>query len=241
MAKRTRFDTTTCACPVIRHEHGTLAFYNKHACGCDPCRDAHAERARVQRRRKAYGTYQTLAIPNLAARRRVQALMTQGWSMRFLSSSLDMSGERLGIILRTQAGISRAKDAAITALDDELWDKCPSERTKGERIAARRTRAFAQRRGYASPLCWDDDTITDPDALPDRGDPDADVFDTVAVDYLVGGRRDIALTKPERHEAIRRLHEIGLTDSEIGRRIGMHHDAVTNTRLRHGIRRAAAA
>jgi hypothetical protein len=94
--------------------------------------------------------------------------------------------------------------------------------------------------GWLPPLAWDDDTIDDPDAVPNRTCDEAGI-DFVMVDRLCsghaqfkspgGGRPDPA----EVIEAVRLLTARGLTDGEIGDRIGRSKEAVLKVRARAGI------
>lgn len=96
--------------------------------------------------------------------RRLRALVAIGWSQ----SSL---GARLGIIpsnttplfdgSRRSVQVSTAR--AVAALYEELWDQPgPSTRARND----------AGRKGWTPPLAWDDDTIDDPTATADLGEPD---------------------------------------------------------------------
>lgn len=145
--------------------HGTVTRYCT-GCRCDECRAAHAARARWRRRMHAYGRAVPKSIPNVGARRRIEALQTLGWSMRDLSRKLGKHPDRLSVSLKNYDGISPANHAAVAALYDQLWDTPAPQRTKGERISARRTIANAARHGYLPPLVWDDDEIDDPAAQP---------------------------------------------------------------------------
>lgn len=146
--------------------HGNETRYCA-GCRCDDCRAAHAAGARRRRRMKAYGRHVPKSIPNSGARRRVQALMRIGWSMRAQSRMLGWHPDRLCVMLSSYDGISPRNHARVSALYDRLWDKPAPQRTKGERIAANRTIAAAIRLGYLPPLAWDDEEIdTAPAARP---------------------------------------------------------------------------
>lgn len=145
--------------------HGTPRGYDE-GCRQPCCRAAHAARARARRRAVAYGQHTPRSVPNIGARRRVEALMRLGWSMRQQSRMLGWHADRLTIMFNNQRGISPANLARITALYDRLWNVTPQQTTKGERVSVRRTVALAERQGFQPPLAWDDDEIDNPDARP---------------------------------------------------------------------------
>lgn len=144
-----------------------------HSAGCrrPECRTAHAEGARRRRRLVAYGQWTPQSVPNIGARRRIEALQRLGWSMRELSRMLDCHPDRLSVLFLTQTGISPRNHQRVAALYDELWDRPAPQRTKGERISARRAMNRAADLDYAPPLAWNDDEIDDPAARPQRCDP----------------------------------------------------------------------
>lgn len=154
---------------MIDRSHGTPRRYDI-GCRCNPCRAAHAQRARDYRRRVAYGRQVPKSIPNVGTQRRIEALQTLGWSMRSLSRMLGFHPDRLSVMLTAQAGVSPRNAARVAELYDRLWDKPAPTRTKGERITASRTKATATRNGYLPPLAWDDDEIDDPAAQPHTPD-----------------------------------------------------------------------
>lgn len=114
---------------------------------------------------------QTGFVPNIGARRRIQALMAIGYRHQDLTPQLGFS---TGTLLH-QIGewISKAKHDAVAALYEELWD------TPGPAPATSRVRI--EKAGYAPPMAWDDDTIDDPNAEPDLGEKQLKK-DTIAED-----------------------------------------------------------
>lgn len=218
--------------------HGTENRYNT-GCRCQPCRSAHAAGARQRRRMKAYGQWTPRSVPNTGARRRVEALACLGWSMRSLSRMLGWHADRLQVLLSSYDGVSPANHARICALYDRLWDKPAPQRTKGERISARRAIAIAQRLGYKPPLAWDDDTIDDPAARPALANSHGRTFvDRVAVEEAKFGR-PVRLTPDERRIAVAELTAAGYTAQEIADRVGV--TARTAVRTRSRVRRERTA
>lgn len=100
-----------------------------------------------------------------AARRRLQALVANGWSVEALAGRLRMSRRNTSFVM-TRARITAKTDRAVASLYNELWDVPPDESTPQARKTALRARLHAQRRGWPPPLAWDDDRIADPDAEP---------------------------------------------------------------------------
>lgn len=98
-------------------------------------------------------------VPNIGARRRVQALMAIGWRHQDLSPRLGFVSTNL--IHQQGDWITQRKHQAVKDLYDQLWNKPRPEDV--------RSRNRAAKAGYAPPLAWDDETIDDPAATPDLG------------------------------------------------------------------------
>lgn len=103
--------------------------------------------------------------------RRLQGMNAKGISFRFLGSEL---GHTQGIYLSAVARGERGTEQGLTfdLIEDvkALYEKYSSvdPLTLGHRKSAVvRLQAESQRRGWAPPACWDDDTIDDPNAIPD--------------------------------------------------------------------------
>jgi hypothetical protein len=99
------------------------------------------------------------SVPAIGARRRLQALMVMGWRHQDLAP---MAGFRTAN-LNHQPGdwISKQKHEAVKELYDRIWNvQGPAGKQSLTRIA---------KAGYAPPLAWDDDTIDNPNAVPDLG------------------------------------------------------------------------
>lgn len=103
-------------------------------------------------------------IDATGTRRRVQALMTLGWTVVQIAAEAGLNAGALGRVLRrnrVHAGTARAVRDAYRA----MWDRLPPCETRYERVSVTRTRGRAARLGWAPPLAWDDD-IDDPAASP---------------------------------------------------------------------------
>ena len=100
------------------------------------------------------------------SQRRLQALVAIGWTTREITHR--MGGKDHGTVTDITSAnnttIRRATAERIKAIFDELWDQPGPSRISAQRAA---------KRGWLVPLAWDDDTIDDPAATPDLGEPDA--------------------------------------------------------------------
>lgn len=98
-------------------------------------------------------------VPNIGGRRRIQALMAMGWRHQDLTPLLGLN--TANIIHQQGDWFTKRKHDAIKDLYDRLWDK------RGPATALSINRVI--KAGYAPPLAWDDETIDDPKAQPNRG------------------------------------------------------------------------
>ena len=204
-------------CPP-HHRHGkTLTCGTAHSCDCSDCREAVRDYAYWRTHMHASGRSHLIdsLVPSTGTRRRIQALMTLGWSQSRLAV-------RMG---RTQATVSswftndyvkRSTHNTVARLYTELSDTRPTARTTADRMSINRTIALATRRGWARPIDWDDiDTDPAPHLNPTTPD-DVTIVDTVAVELATEGAH-VTLTTAERHAAVRVLHARGYSDTEIAR------------------------
>lgn len=102
--------------------------------------------------------------------RRVQALHTLGWSVAKIAERAGLDRARLDRTLHGGDTLVETRDA-VAAAYDALWATPAPTGTKWERIAASAARNTATRNRWAPPLAWDDDTIDNPEATPDLGEP----------------------------------------------------------------------
>jgi len=144
--------------------HGTTAGFHqgcRQAC-CNAARARYEKEGRVLRSQGM-----TRIVDATGAQRRIRALMRIGWTSTDIAKVAGWPERNYVLrILNGQKGkptrqVSRATDQAIRRAYDLL-----SMRTPPSSPARARTRALAERRGYPSPLAWDDDVIDDPQARP---------------------------------------------------------------------------
>jgi hypothetical protein len=102
--------------------------------------------------------------------RRLQALVAIGWPTPELGRRL---GRRNGDFdeLLAQEKVSSTVAVSVSSLYEQLWDCPPPAGSERERTEVGQARAYAQERGWAPPMAWDDELnpIDDPAAEPDFG------------------------------------------------------------------------
>lgn len=95
-------------------------------------------------------------------RRRVQALGVMGYGWDYLGQRLGgIAGTNVGALINERSWVYRETAEKIMALYDEL-SMIPPPDTRATKIAKTRL----SRRGWVSPLAWEDEMIDDPNALP---------------------------------------------------------------------------
>jgi hypothetical protein len=158
-------------------------------------------------------------------RRRTEALMLRGFTLRMLAGRCGVSEDRMGSRLRSDR-VRAQLVRAVRGVYDELWDKQPEDYGIAPHFAARQRR-IAVGRGYVSALAWDDDTIDDPAAVPalDAERPAGRSDDVAVARWLAG--ESIVLDAVGRRAVITHLMEwSALTIDEIGERLGIEGAAV---------------
>jgi lambda repressor-like predicted transcriptional regulator len=154
---------------LSRYKHGP----DEHGmpgrgCRCAVCNAANLAYRRRRDRLIAYGQWAGLD-PAAGTRRRLQALVFNGWSVRQLAARLGRTQPNLRLTLHRSERVRPDVAAAVRALYDELWDQAPPERDRFERRSVTMARRYARERGWVPPLAWDDDEIDDPAASPADG------------------------------------------------------------------------
>lgn len=109
-------------------------------------------------------------IDSTGTLRRLQALVTIGWSISRLGERLGVSPTNMVAAMKRPM-ITAGRARAVVALYEELWDKPQHGTDQHSRISANRARRYAAERGWVPPMAWDDDTIDNPSTVPDRGEP----------------------------------------------------------------------
>lgn len=143
-----------------------------------------------------------LAIGALGSRRRLQALACIGHSTVALANECRVAKQRIhDIALGVQTTVRYDTAERIKAAYERLAYKPPAH----SKFTAR-TRNLAAARGWHGPLAWDDDTIDDPNAKPEKAKPykPADKY-----------RRD-----PDRTREIEHLYLLGESPQQIAKKLG---------------------
>lgn len=99
-------------------------------------------------------------VDGLGTIRRLQALVAAGWTQTEIARRLGVTNANLGALIHTRTQVLRATADKVTALYEEISECAPPVD-----VAPHATRV-ADRRGWAPPICWDEDTIDDPLAEP---------------------------------------------------------------------------
>lgn len=140
-------------------------------------------------------------VSSVGTCRRIQSLAAAGYSLGFIGKELGVTQQAVTAVLKQDMVI--AETAVKVA---ELFDRL--HMTPGPSTRARK---WAQRRGWVLPLCWDEDTIDNPDAVPDAG-----------------AHRPVSAS-----QRIAELRELGVTDlQEIAERLGIKRDSVERQLIR---------
>lgn len=153
---------------VVRHSVcGESGGYNRHmeegSEPCQPCRDARAAEMRKYRKWRILNHGEHLRIECSGSRRRLQALLAIGYSMRDLADSLGKNRVNVAeIVNHKQDTVHRDTAAKIIRLYDEV-SMIPPEVTRERKAGMTWTR----KKGFVPVLAWDDDLIDDPFAIPE--------------------------------------------------------------------------
>jgi hypothetical protein len=178
------------------------------------------------------------AVDATGIRRRLQALVSLGWTLRAVAGMVPLNPVYLSALMaqeRKRPFVSAETARRVRALYDRMWDQVPPETTPGERRLAARARGHAAKRGWAPPLAWDDETIDDPQAVPAGVCPEPaaspprqrvkaarredGVLDEVAARAVAGGARQVPLTPAEQRLAVSMILKAGGGVSLISQRL----------------------
>ena len=163
-------------------------------------------------------------VPSIGAQRRVQALMTLGWTKQELEAAGIPSTQ---LVTRPRSQVSVEGWRQVKDVYEELsMTRGPSELTRSRAIA----------RGYPPPLAWDEDTLDDPRATPHQSTGTGIEIDDVAVARAVGSHPKAAaipLTPPEQLATVRELTTRGRTVADIAAIVGTSDRTVLRWRKKH--------
>lgn len=131
-------------------KHGERYTYTFHKCRCEPCTEAST---RYERRRRYYAHIgQPYTVPAVGFQRRARALMAIGYTMAQIAEGAGLTPTNLSVKLSRNAGstVTRATHERMAALYERLHMHPQSG------VWADRNRRWAESRGWAPPLAWDD-------------------------------------------------------------------------------------
>lgn len=144
-------------------------------------------------------------VPSVGTVRRLRALVALGHSPKSLGAKLSMaSGVVRELLDDSNAGIDTDTARRVAAIFDELQMQpgpCQASRAK------------AAESGWAAPLAWDEHSIDNPAAVPQRGPKRTLLFDEI---YL-------------------ELRGMGLRNHQIANRLGINMDSLYRQLLRYGM------
>lgn len=104
---------------------------------------------------------QTTLVDGAGTRRRLQALVTIGWSQSRLAQRLGMSPRNIGRTIQSPR-VWAETARQVQALYEDLWDQPQRGHDQRSRGSASRAKKQAMTNGWLPPLAWDDDTIDNP-------------------------------------------------------------------------------
>lgn len=168
-----------------------------------------------------------IGVDAIGTRRRIASLNWMGHSRATIAAALGEHGRSLHSIMYRRR-VSCAVANAVKAYYEQWADK-PG--TSAYSTAA------AKANGAVPPAAWDEDSIDDPNAVPNLGGEDSEV-DEVLVRRVVAGEfaeraaARAVLSPQDRDEAIRRMLRRGIGASTIARRIGSGSETVQKWILR---------
>ncbi|MEW2393125.1 hypothetical protein AB0933_32670 [Streptomyces venezuelae] len=177
-------------------------------------------------------------VPSVCTQRRLQALAWQGWPPEVLEGRL---GVHAGWIVRCyrRKAVTAATRTRVAGLYDEFWNVLPED-VGVDAGRARAVRDAAIEAGFCGPLAWDDDTIDDPDALPqtDAMAPLVSEGGNLVDRWLMG--ESVVLAPRDKVAALLHLYEWSvLPPAQIAARLEMSESAAEQIWFRH--RRKARA
>lgn len=190
--------------------HGTTTGYRR---GCREacCRKAMAESVALRRKRLYLARTDTLAVPNVGVRRRIQALVALGWSQARISEEAGYNRSHVGLILTRNGPLRAGTAERIAEVYERLSMTLPPETTTAEKCDATRSRNIARRNGWLPPLAWNN--IDDENEHPDGW----------------------AYTPANRAEMVRDLVDLGYGINDACARLNVSREGLEKWCARHGM------
>jgi AraC-like DNA-binding protein len=167
------------------------------------------------------------AVDSTGAKRRLQALIANGWSMTRLATQVHCHPSTISRLLRSTT-ITRSIDHAIRDLYTRLAEQPAPTAATGERSSVEAARRYADAHGWVTPDRWTD---IDHDLQPHSLRTDTDI-DQVAISRALDGR-PTELNHRERRLAAQLLTAQGLSLRNIAARLAINPRTVS--RYRHDL------
>lgn len=191
--------------------HGTEVAYSRYGCRCTAGLAAHARFVRLSSYDRALG--RPRRIDATGSRRRIQALIANGWDTDTIAAHLGWSdGQAARRIIRATYIFRSTADRIA-----ELYDRIADQQGPSTRAAR-----YAARQGWLGPLWWDDDTIDAPEdaEVHLRRVPLPDV-DSVVVERLTSTNERPPANDAERYAAYCVLRDRGVSPSAVVDKLGL--------------------
>lgn len=168
-------------------------------------------------------------IPSRGVHRRVQALVTRGWSQSKIAAKLNIDRGNFWTLM-TASTVTVRRHREVASLYEELWNTEPPRGSHREKVAYSRAVNYAKARRWLPPLAWDD---IDNDATPPVAD-EVGGIDEMVVELAVMGEK-VRLSPEERRECVRRLHAARWSDQRIAESLGCADRTVLRIREELGL------
>lgn len=225
-------DPAPFVCPDT-HKHGQNGTCNKeHGCRCEDCRHWSREHAYYRNHMQKAG--KPLIIDATGTHRRIQAMVAVGWSLPEIAERLGMNRTYPKVIL-AKPTITRRIALKVARLYDELA-MTPRVPPPGWAPHVARTKSFARRKGWVSALAWDDETIDDPTAKPQRGADGGFLTrnDGAVIQQAIDGEKP-NMSPQELREVVAFLHSKGWSDRRMSRWTGRSEKRIGQVRVLLGL------
>ena len=140
-------------------------------------------------------------VPALGSIRRLRALQVMGWTNAMLGEETGLASDVITYLIQGRRERVKASSVRVIAETFNRLQLTPPTET----IATKRARLRAERRGWAPPLAWDEESLDDPNAQPDMS------------------KRKTLQRRPRSlfSEEYRELKDMGLIDERIAERMGI--------------------
>lgn len=203
--------------------HGTNAGYLAHRRDDEiACADCRAARVYYEKRRihDAHRNQPRLVDPT-GTQRRIQALVTLGWTYAAIGERMGITGGAVYRIINRYTVIRRAVADRVAEVYESMSMTLPPMNTRQEKRDASYARTVARKRGWAPPLAWDCiDTDPHPKGLATADSRAWDDYDETVVERILAGEWRTRARLPERLAVVAVWAADGLSTNEIERRTG---------------------